>query len=226
MPDWQSLIGDRLAELALEPNERVEVIEELGAHLDELFADLLRRGFAQEDAAQLCLDEVKDWRSLSRKIQNARRKENMISNRVTQLWLPGLLTFALSMGFLAVAQIFGPKPWILTWGHAQLFYIPWLFSLPFVGAAGAYLSHRAGGSRRAILFSIVFPVLPFLAAMLLVLPFSLLFNHFIAHNMIPLAILMALVGWVLGPGVALLVGGLPVQLVLSRRQSSSHIVAS
>jgi len=225
MPDWQLLIGQRLAKLALGPGDRLEVIEELAAHLEELFADLLRQGFAEEAAAQLCLNEVKDWHTLRRKIQTARRKETVISNRVTQFWLPGILTFALSMSFLALAEIFGP-PWVLTWGHAQLFCVPWLFSLPLVGAVGAYLSFRAGGSRRAIFFSIVFPVLPFLVAILLVLPFTLLFNHFIAHNTIPMAVLMALVGWMFGPGGALLAGGLPVYLVLSRRQSSSRIATS
>ncbi len=168
MPDWRQLVNEHLAALVLDPHDRAEVIEELAAHLDETFVDLRRRGLSEGDAARRCLSEVHDWRDLRRKIQIARRKEDPMTNRVKQLWLPGLVTFVLSMGFLALAQIFGPKPWILTWGHppVALFYLPWLFSLPLVGAVGAYLSHRAGGSRRAIFSSIVFPVLPFLAVRL------------------------------------------------------------
>jgi hypothetical protein len=77
-----------------------------------------------------------------------------MNNRVRQLWLPGLLTFIMSMGLLALTQIFGPKPWILSWGRppVAVIFIPWLLALPLVGAVGAFLSHRAGGSRRGIFF--------------------------------------------------------------------------
>jgi len=226
MPDWHKLVCERLATLALDTDERAEIIEELAAHLDETFADLRHRGFGEQDAAQRCLSEVNDWRDLRRKIQTARRKESTMSNRVTQLWLPGLLTFTLSMILLALTEIFGPKPWT-TWGHnppIALFYIPWLPSLPFVGALGAYLCHRAGGSRRAILFSTVFSVLPFLATTLVVIPISLALDHVVAHNIRPMAFLMFLFGWVFIPGVALLVGGLPTQLFLSRRLTSGDAV--
>jgi hypothetical protein len=218
-PDWEKLVSDRLGELALEPQECADVIEELAAHLDDVFADLRRRGFSQEVAICRCMSEVLDWRDFRRKIQSARRKEDIMTNRVTQLWLPGLVTFALSMVLLALTEIFGPKPWT-TWGHnhpVALFYIPWLLSLPFVGALGAYLSQRAGGSRRAILFSTIFSILPFLATILVVIPLSLAFDHVVAHNVRPMAFLLFLFGWVFLPGVALLIGGLPTQLFLSRR---------
>ena len=150
-----------------------------------------------------------------------------MTSRVTQLWLPGLVTFTLSMVVLALTEIFGPKPWT-SWGHnppIALFYIPWLLSLPFVGALGAYLSQRAGGSRRAILFSIIFSILPFLATALVVIPVSMAFDHVIPHNVQPIAFLMFLFGWVFIPGVALLAGGLPAQLFLSRRLGSRRIAS-
>jgi hypothetical protein len=150
-------------------------------------------------------------------------KESTMPSRVKQFWIPGFLAFVLSMGALALMQKFGPKPWVLVWSShlpVSMLYIPWLLSLPLVGAIGAFLSHRAGGSQRAVLSSVVFPVLPFLVATLVVLPVSLILDHFIAHNIAPAALLMALLGWVLAPGVALLVGGLPVELLLSRRLSA------
>jgi len=222
MPEWREIVSEQLGMLDVDPHERAEVVEELAAHLDETFADLRHRGFGEEEAAERCLNEVDDWRGLRRKIQSARRKEDIMTNRVTQLWLPGLVTFALSMVLLALTEIFGPKPWT-TWGHNHpiaLFYIPWLFSLPLVGALGAYLSQRAGGSRRAILFSTIFSILPFLLTILVVIPISLTFDHVIAHNIRPMAVLIFLFGWVFIPGVALLVGGLPAQLLLARRLSS------
>jgi len=146
-----------------------------------------------------------------------------MTNRMTQLWLPGFLTFVLSTGIFELFEIFGPKPWIVaSSGDLPLlvFQMPWLLSLPLVGAMGAYLSWRAGGSQRVMLSSVVFPVLPFLASNLAVLPFSLFFDHFIGHSSAPMAGLMALIGFVLAPGVALLAGGLPIQFFLSRSLAS------
>src|SRR5580693_6119705 len=66
MPDWQELVGRELAELALEPCEREDVIEELAAHFEEAYDDLRARGLTEDDAAQRCVDEVKNWRELRR----------------------------------------------------------------------------------------------------------------------------------------------------------------
>jgi hypothetical protein len=226
MLDWQKLVRQRLSGLALDGAENEEVHAELAAHLEESYEALLRDGVAEPEAMQRALLLASDWKELQRRIYDARSRKDIMTNRVRQLWLPGFLTFLLSAGFLALNQIFGPKPFaLMRVGQPPivLFFIPWLFSLPLVGAVGAYLSHRAGGSRPAIFSSIVFPVLPFLASILVVLPVSLVLDRFVAHNIAPMALLMALLGWVLVPGVALLAGGLPVQFFLSRRLSVRRI---
>jgi hypothetical protein len=130
------------------------------------------------------------------------------------------------MGLLALTQIFGPRPLILSWGNLPtvVIFIPWLLVLPLVGAVGAFLSCRAGGSRRAVFSSVVFPVVPFLAAILLISPVVLAFGHFVAHNPVPASIPMAVLGLVLAPGVALLAGGLPAQVFFSRRLDSRRTV--
>jgi len=228
--DWEELVRAKLAGLAIEPREKREVIEELAAHLEESYESLRTKGLPEQAAMQQTLGQVADWQDLRRRIQVARAmKENIMNYRVRQLWLPGFLTFLLSTGLLAMMEIFGPKDWaLMRVGQPPmvLFFIPWLFSLPLFGALGAYLSHRAGGSRRAIFSSIVFPVLPFLASILLVLPVSLAFDHFIAHNIAPMALLMALLGWVLAPGVALLAGGLPAQFFFSRRLDPRRVASN
>jgi hypothetical protein len=249
MPDWRKLVGEHLAALALDPQEREEVIEELAAHFEETFVDLRKRGLTEENATSRCLDEVRDWNSLRRSLQAARRKENVMSYRVKELWLPGLLTFTLPMCLLSLTQsrpvvtrerffilngtveigrVFGHKPWVLSWGHPPMavVFIPWLLALPLVGAIGAFLSHRAGGSRRAIFFSIIFPVVPFLATILLITPVILAFDHFIAHNPVPASIPVAVLGLVFLPGVALLAGGFPVQLFFSRRLPSRGLTSN
>jgi len=226
MPDWNALVREHLDGLSLEAEERCEVIAELAAHLEESFEELRRQGLAEEAAVSRTLLQVKDWQDLRRKIQTARKKENIMSNRVRQVWLPGFATLFLSTILLALTEIYGPKPWIMSWGHppVALIYIPWLFCLPFVGAVGAYLSYRAGGSGRTIFLSAIFSALPFLASIVVVLPVSLIFDHFIAHNIAPMALVMALLGWVLIPVAALLAGGLPAQLLLMRGLGSRRVV--
>jgi hypothetical protein len=226
MPDWNALVREHLAGLSFEAEERREIIAELAAHLEETFEELRQQGLAEEATVSRTLLQVKDWQSLRRKIQAARRKENFMSNRVRRVWLPGFATLFLSTILLALTEIYGPKPWIMSWGHppVALIYIPWLFCLPFVGAVGAYLSYRAGGSGRAIFLSTIFSAVPFLASIVVVLPVSLIFDHFIAHNIAPMALVMALPGWVLIPAAALLAGGLPAQLLLMRGLGSRRVV--
>ena len=228
MPDWNKVVHDHLGGLDLQADERAEIVEELAGHLEEIFDDLRRQGFSEEDATRGCLLEVEDWRGLGLRIEAARRKESPMNNRVRQFWLPGLLTITLSMGLLAVAEIYGPKPWILRSGNppVMVVHIPWLLGLPVVGAIGAFLSRRAGGSRRAVFSSIVFPVVPYLAAILFISPVVLSFDHLIAHSPMPASIPMAVLGLVLTPGVALLAGGLPAQLFFSRRLDSRRIASS
>jgi hypothetical protein len=229
MPDWQELVRQRLSGLALAAEERGDVHAELAAHLEESYEFLRTKGLPEQAAMQQTLAQVADWQDLRRRIQTARTKENSMNDRVKQLWLPGFVTFLLSMSLLALNEIFGPKPFaLMKVGQLPmvLFYIPWLLLLPLVGALGAYLSHRAVGSQRAIFSSIVFPVLPFLASILLVLPVSLIFDRFIGHNPSPIGLVMALLGWVLAPGVALLAGGLVAQFFLSRRSASRQAMSN
>jgi len=229
MPDWQELVRQRLAGLELAAAEKEEVHAELAAHLEETYEASVKEGVNEQAAVQRALLQVSNWQDLRQKIQTARTRENIMNDRVRQLWLPGFVTFLLSTSLLALFEVFGAKPPVLVKvGQlpAVLLFIPWLLSLPIIGALGAYLSHRAGGSSRAVFSSIVFPVLPFLFSILLILPVSLIFGRFIAHSPAPLSLLMALLGWVLAPGGALLAGGLATQFVLSRRLDSRRIAGS
>lgn len=227
MPDWQELVRQRLAALALDPAERDEIRAELAAHLEDAYEAMLRDGINNSEAAKRTLCLANDWQDLQRKISVARSGKDTMTNRVTQLWLPGLAAFVLSGGILALMQILRLKAWVLTKNGdlTAVLYVWWLILLPLIGAVGAYLSWRAGGSERAILLSIVFPVLPFLASILVVLPVSLIFDRFIAHNIGPMSLIFALFGWVLVPAAALLAGGLTTQHFLSRRSSVDGVAS-
>ena len=230
MPDWLTLVEGQLDGLMLDPGEKADVIAELAAHLEQAFEEWREQGLTEEDAVRRTLSQVEDWQDLRRRIQTSRMKENTMTNRVRQFWFPSLLTLLLSMGLLMLIQSFGPNPWIAArrsgWSliaPVPVVYLPWLFLLPFIGAMGAYLSNRAGGSQRAMFSSIVSPVLPYLVFFLLALPATALFNESLGHNIMFLALFLGLLVWVVAPGAALLTGGVVARTFLSRRLDSRRI---
>ncbi len=234
MPDWQKLVRRRLASLALEPELRDEVLAELASHLEETYDAIRAEGVPEDDAVRRTLSQVPDWNDLQRRIRSARAKEVTMNIRVTRFWLPGLITFVVSMSFLALIEKFGPRPWALYLGDGPavirttpslMVYIPWLLLLPLIGAIGAYLSNRAGAPIRTVLVSSIFPVLPFIASFVIVLPVGLIIDRHVGVNVVAAALLRALLGWVLLPGAALLVGGLFAVLLLSRRSVSRSATA-
>ncbi len=216
MRDWERIVRQQLAGLKLEPRERREVISELAAHLEESHQAFCQQGVSEREAARRTLLQVSDWGDLKRRIFFARTKENPMAPRVTQLWLPGMLTFLVSMVLLEIVQRIGPKPIILSLDKGipiLMFYTSWLVMLPLAGAMGAYLSHRARGSSRMVLASSLFPILPLVTVFLIAFPIGLAMGHGLA----PKTFLAVGAEWVLLPAVALLAGGLPTHLFLSRR---------
>ncbi len=231
MRDWDAVVERHLNGIALDPAESAEVIAELAAHLAETCEELRKQGMTEDEAARRTLSQVEDWQKLSRLIQNARTKENIMTNRVKQFWFPSLMTLLLSMGLLMLIQIFGPNPWTSAsggrhWMPVAVVYVSWLLTLPLIGALGAYLSNRAGGSSRAVFSSIMFPVLPYLAFFVIGLPVAMVLDDHVAHNITIPAFFVGLSAWVIFPATALLAGGLPVQCFVSRRLSTQRIADS
>ena len=229
MLDWQKLVRQRLSGLALDGPEKDEVHAELAAHPEESYEAFSSEGVPEPEALRRTLAQVADWKDLQQKIDSARTGKDTMTNRVTQLWLPGLLTFALSMGLLELVQKFGPRPIVLDLDKGTpvlMFYTPWLLVLPLAGALGAYLSKRAGGSARIVLASSIFPVLPFGVVFMIAGPVGLVISHSLAHHIVTAAFFSMSIGWVLAPGIALLVGGLLMQLLISRRSSTHGISMS
>ena len=229
MRDWETLVHKRLVGLALEPGQSNEVVEELAAHLEDSCREFRRQGLTESAAAGLALSQVKNWDSLRRRIQNAKSKENLMNDRVRQFWLPALLTLFLYMGSLMLIQLFGPDPVVIAKRNAWTYiapvvvvYLPWILSLPFIGAIGAYLSSRAGGSQRTMFLSVLSPAVPYTLFFLIGMPMILLLNNRI-NNILFGALLAGLVAWVIGPSLALLAGALLAKLFLSRRLDSRRI---
>ncbi|HVH71936.1 MAG TPA: hypothetical protein VNB49_12590 [Candidatus Dormibacteraeota bacterium] len=239
MPDWQELVRRQLSGLALDAGEKDEVHLELAGHLQELYEFLLTQGMPEQAALTQTWAQIGGWDKLQEQIQIARKKENTMTPRINRLWLPSLVTLLLAMMMLPILERLGLNPQFLflrgPHGHTYVFtvYTVWLMVLPFVGALGAYLSGRAGGTRPAIIVSGIFPALAFFVVLLLVLPFMGFLEHGLEANARsvfhswtsePLGRLGVLAGWALVPGVCLLIG-VEAYVLLSRRLAQRSIAS-
>jgi hypothetical protein len=227
MRDWEALVKQRLAGLALEPEESAEVIAEVAAHLEDTCEEMLRQGMTEEEAVGRALAQAGDWRVLRYKILAAKRKEQVMQKRVRQLWIPGFLSLILCLLFQAALQRLGLQPRIVWSGsNSPILYTPWLAALPFIGALAAYVSSRAGGSRATVLFVSVFPALALTGAFLLMFPIGLAIQGITGSqgdfSIVATVLLRDGIGWILVPGTVLLLGGLLAHLLLSARSSSRH----
>src|SRR5271169_2839813 len=225
MRDWKALVEQRLAGLALEPEERTEVIAEVAAHLEDTCEEMLRQGVTEEEAVRQALSRVGNWQDLQRKILAAKRRGQVMQKRVRQLWIPGFLSLILCLLFQAALQRLGLQPRIVWNGSSSpILYMPWLAALPFIGALAAYVSSRAGGSRETVLFVSVFPALALTFAFLFMFPFSLTIELIagrpVDFSRVATVLLKDGIGWLLVPGTALLGGGFFAHLLLSTRPSS------
>lgn len=226
MRDWQTLVEQRLAGLALEPEEKTEVIAEVAAHLEDICEEMLRKGMTEEEAVRRSLANAGDWQDLRSKILAAKRKEFIMQKRLRQLWIPGFLSLILCLLFQGALQRMGLPPRIVWSGpSAPILYMPWLAALPFFGALAAYVSSRAGGSLATVLFVSVFPAIALTFAFLFMFPFSmtieLIAGKPVDFSRVATVLLKDGIGWLLVPGVALLAGGLLAQLLINTR-STSH----
>jgi hypothetical protein len=225
MRDWRKFVQVQLAGLPLSPGTKADVVDELAGHLEEVYEGHRRQGVTEELAARRAMRQVTDWSALQRHIRNAKEREELMQNRVRQLWFPGLLTLTLSTGLLPMLLKLGLEPRIVSWSGPEtiLFYVPWLMTLPLFGALGAYISLRAGGSARAILFSGVFPVLSLAACFFVILPLSIVLNRSIAFDLTLAGFLGLLLSWIAVPGTALLIGALPIQILHARKMHSQRV---
>jgi hypothetical protein len=220
MPDWREIVRPRLTPLGLDAKREEEVISELAGHLEDLYEDLVRQSKSESEAAEFALSTPADWDETRREIQAAANEEVIVNyrlgpagkHRFRTLWLPGACTIALSGILLRLLQMpSAPLPHIFWPQHDMpfVFYWQWLVCLPLVGAIGAYWSRHAGGKllERALAASstavapMCFPGLFF--------PFALVFRWIIYHSapLVPAALF--LLGWVVLPEAALLLGALP-----------------
>jgi hypothetical protein len=211
VPEWKSIVQSNLKDLDLCLGEREEIAAELAGHLEDRYEQFLALGQSESEALRLALEETTPWQDLAKNITRAKRKEEVMNSRTKTLWLPGLAAFATASILLMLLERFvylRPTLWLQD-GGVLVIYASWWILLPLCGAAGAYLSRRAGGKRSAGLAASLFPALVMLCVFCFVLPVSIVIerNPFVIQHLV--YFLLALVNWTVIPGVFLLVGALP-----------------
>jgi len=220
MPDWDQLVHSQLGRLAGPPEREAAIVAEIAAHLEDATEDALRAGAGERDAVERALALVPDWARLAHEL----RKEAGMNQRLRTLWVPGATMAALAMGGLWLLARGGVQPHIL-WlggydGQAVHLYLPWLLLLPLIGATAAFWSRRVGGRRLESTLVAVFPAAAVAAFFVLLFPLGRLLDH-----EVPLSLQLAtggafILGWAVVPGIALLVGALPV--VFGRSQAKQR----
>ena len=104
-------------------------------------------------------------------------------------------------------------------------YWPWLAALPVFGAAGAYLSWRAGGDASWRVLSSIFPSLALAAVFAMALVVSLFVDNLDLLAFRLKAFGLVSLNWIIVPGVALVLGALPF-LRNSQQQPSREVAAA
>jgi hypothetical protein len=218
MPEWKLLVRERMESFGLAPAEGEAIVAELASHLEDVYEEACAQGLCKSDAIERSLGQVADWRGLSRNIQRAKCKEGMMNQRTKTLWLPGLISLTAAMFFLMISELVGLQPRFLaprffapmhtgtTNANVPLVaYLPWLGLLPLCGAAGAFLSRRAGGQRLARLGAGLFPGI----ALFCLVCFLTLLGQIVPFEHDWFALVTALLFVSVPPGVALLLGVIP-----------------
>jgi hypothetical protein len=154
-------------------------------------------------------------------LPSIRTKKNMntrtMNTRTRTFWVPALVSLTAAMACLTISTLCGLEPRFVARGWATYVgYIPWLLSLPLCGAAGAYLSRRAGGERRACLAAGLFPVI----AMTSLVGFLTVIGKFAYAKPQWLYFSMAVLFGLILPGMALFLGAAPFAKAREYRSAS------
>ncbi|MGA2716964.1 MAG: hypothetical protein ABSG41_28085 [Bryobacteraceae bacterium] len=217
MLSWEILVRERIGEFGVPPGQREEIVAELAAHMEDLYEEGRERGLAESEAVAQALEQVMDWQSLARRIRRVKRDEGVVNARTRQLWLPSLVSLTLANALLMVMAKLSLEPrmivsYSMSWypgGALMLAYLQWLAAQPLTGAAGAYLSYRAGGDRLARLLAGLFPSIVMLGLWCVLIPVSEIVTRHAFVMRHPVYFAVGAMGWVLCPGMALLFGAMP-----------------
>ncbi len=214
MRDWSGVVRSRLIALGIEAEREEQIRAELAAHLEDAYADAIRRGCTEEDAAARALEQVPDWTRLADAIRRADQKEGPMSPDAKTLWLPGMAALGCAAAvMLGVPRLLPASLWLDPRATMPMTAGLLLSYLAF-GALGASLSRRAGAGIAARLAAGIFPLALHVSIFVTVVVAAMFGDRRFVFHSGPEAIqinfqLRAALIFIVIPGVALAVGTLP-----------------
>jgi hypothetical protein len=199
------------------PAQMGDVTAELASHLEDCYETLRAQGVSETEAVARALDEFGDLKQLVRGIRRAKRPLARINDRTKQLWVPGLASLTAANLLLMALTYTSLQPRFVAERSAACFpglalitaYLPWVSSQPLFGALGAWLSHRAGGSRAMRLCSGLFPAIVMLSCWGLLIPASAAAERNGWAMQHPIFLVLGTLVWVAPATMGLLLGSLP-----------------
>jgi len=222
MPDWLAYVNSHLGRLPLSQEESRLVGEELAAHLEDNYLSLRAKGVSELDAARLASEQVPSWQELHRDILAA-KSEGLMQNRVTQLWIPGLVTLFSAYALLALMQFAGLRGMVHP-GEPRgiVLYPAWMLSLPLIGAVGAYLSRRARATGWRVYLAASLPALAPGVFFWLVFPWSFVVDPQVPLRIKGIGLAAMMLNWVILPAFALSFGAALQSLRKMRETRETH----
>ncbi|MGB7439177.1 MAG: hypothetical protein WBR26_11905 [Candidatus Acidiferrum sp.] len=242
MPDWFRKVSRKLENSKFSAEERREISRELGNYLEDSCEVASSRGLDDRAATQRAISELYEDKNLGANLFRARREGYMnLNDRTKQFWFPVIVMLLASATLLAAFQIGALRAYdayaptqparnlsgfvvvgnlMRLRGLDLVFYLAWLYTLPFLGAAGAYWSRRVGSGLAAQIFTGLSPLLLFAAIFVgqhaaaqqgTSLSFLAMDVLPPAHVFFPFwtALSNLLLTWIVIPAAALLLGVLP-----------------
>jgi hypothetical protein len=210
-PDWNRMVRERIDLRGLPREAQEEVIAEVAAHLEDVYADGRTLGLGEAEASKRALSEIQ-WKKLARGIRRATLKEEAMNTRTKSLWLPAMVNLTTAAVLFMILEKIGAQPRMVQVSHLPVaFHLAWLFTLPLSAAAASFMARRAQAPSAIRLIAGLAPSLVALAVfvvMALVFEidlwefpsgFPLEFDYFA----------LSAVGWIGLPAAPLLLGTLP-----------------
>ncbi len=224
MNDWHREVHRKLADSKLSGAEREEISRELAGFLEDLCSESHSTSAGESSAARATA-ELHEDPYLGAHLYRARQENNM-NDRTKGFWLPGLLSLVGTVVFFAIFETAGLHPYRVgdfssSMNHFGVtIFLPWLCVLPFLGAASAYFSRRAGSGRTLRVVAGLLPVLGFLTGFVLVVPLVFAVNGMPGIKAIVPAIAAGVLTMVVIPGAALFLGIAPFLQASARRDAA------
>ncbi len=167
MPDFASMVRERLSGTQLGDEVREDVVREIAGHMESSFEGALQRGMSPEAAKVLAVLGVQDWEKSGRAVRNA--KEDLMNERLRRMWVPGVCVSVLNFAAINVVMR-TVRPSIVPFHGTFLALSVWWWAIYVAcGALGSGWCKRIGGTPRERLVVALFPAM--MTAVLLTMAF-------------------------------------------------------